>query len=69
MTEKSQTGQGNIKVFVSTKTLAEIFDTSTSSIWRMVKRGDLPKPIKVNGLTRHNVSLVVKAFEKAAKDA
>lgn len=31
---------------VDDKTLAEVFGTSTTTIWRRAKRGDIPKPTR-----------------------
>lgn len=53
------------KVFGQDKALAFVLDISTSSVWRLVKKGIIPPPIKVNGLTRFDISESVAAFRAA----
>lgn len=55
------------KVFGQDKSLAFVLDISTSSVWRLVKKGIIPPPIKVNGLTRFDISASVAAFRAAGK--
>lgn len=55
------------KIFVQDKGLAFVLDISTSSVWRLVKKGIIPPPIKVNGLTRFDISASVAAFRAAGK--
>lgn len=55
------------KVFGQDKALAFILDISTSSVWRLVKKGIIPPPIKVNGLTRFDIPASVAAFRSAGK--
>ena len=55
------------KVFGQDKTLAFVLDTSTSSGWRLVKKGIIPPPIKVNGLSRFDIPASVAAFRAAGK--
>lgn len=50
------------KAFVQDKGLAFVLDISTSSVWRLVKKGVIPPPVKVNGLTRFDLKKSVDAF-------
>jgi predicted DNA-binding transcriptional regulator AlpA len=43
------------RIFVSDATLAGLLDTSRSTIHRYVKKGILPPPIKIGGLTRFDL--------------
>jgi predicted DNA-binding transcriptional regulator AlpA len=54
------------RVFVSDKTLAVMLETSRSSIWRYVKGGILPPPIKIGGLTRFDLEEAVAAIREQA---
>lgn len=38
--------------FYSDRTLAHRYEVSRATIWRWVKEGKAPKPIKINGSTR-----------------
>lgn len=49
------------KTFVRPKNLAEELAVSLPTLWRMIKRGDLPKPRKL--------SLNVSAFDRAEIEA
>lgn len=53
--------------FVQDKTLNFILDISTSSVWRLVKKGIIPPPVKVNGLTRFDIKKSVAAFRAAGE--
>ncbi|MBR2657648.1 MAG: hypothetical protein IKD58_14380 [Loktanella sp.] len=53
------------KVFGQDKALAFVLDISTSSVWRLVKKGIIPPPVKVNGLTRFDIPESVAAFRAA----
>lgn len=55
------------KAFVQDKGLAYVLDISTSSVWRLVKKGVLPPPVKVNGLTRFDLKKSVDAFRLAGE--
>jgi hypothetical protein len=55
------------KVFGQDKTLAFVLDTSTSSVWRLVKKGIIPPPVKVNGLSRFDIKKSVAAFRAAGE--
>lgn len=44
------------KRYFSDKTLAKELDCHPSTVWRMVQRGELPKPIKIGNLTRWEVA-------------
>lgn len=55
------------KTFVQDKGLAFVLDISTSSVWRLVKKGVLPPPVKVNGLTRFDLKKSVDAFRAAGE--
>ena len=55
------------KVFGQDKALAFVLDISTSSVWRLVKKGIIPPPVKVNGLTRFDISASIAAFRAAGK--
>jgi predicted DNA-binding transcriptional regulator AlpA len=46
---------------VDDKTLAEVFGTSTTTIWRRAKQGTLPKPVRFSSrCTRWNVGDIRK---------
>jgi predicted DNA-binding transcriptional regulator AlpA len=55
------------RVFVSDKTLAAMLDTSRSSIWRYVKGGIIPPPIKIGSLTRFDLEEAVAAIREQAQ--
>lgn len=39
-------------LYYSDKSLAQRYDVSRATIWRWVREGNLPKPVKINGSTR-----------------
>lgn len=39
-------------LYYSDKSLASRYDVSRATIWRWVREGNLPKPVKINGSTR-----------------
>lgn len=41
--------------YVSDATLASVIDSSRSTVWRYVRQGILPPPIKIGGLTRFDL--------------
>lgn len=51
------------KAYVSDSTLAALLDTSRTTIWRYVRNGLLPLPVKIGGLTRFD-RLDVLSFVK-----
>jgi len=55
------------KVFGQDKALAFVLDISTSSVWRLVKKGIIPRPVKVNGLTRFDMKKSIAAFRAAGE--
>lgn len=55
------------KVFGQDKLLAFVLDISTSSVWRLVKKGIIPPPVKVNGLTRFDMNKSIAAFRAAGE--
>ena len=55
------------KVFGQDKLLAFALDISTSSVWRLVKKGIIPPPVKVNGLTRFDMNKSIAAFRAAGE--
>lgn len=55
------------KVFGQDKALAFVLDISTSSVWRLVKKGIIPPPVKVNGLTRFDMNKSIAAFRAAGE--
>lgn len=44
------------KPFASDTTLATLIDSSRSTVWRYVRIGILPPPLKIGGLTRFDVA-------------
>jgi predicted DNA-binding transcriptional regulator AlpA len=44
------------KPFASDTTLAILIDSSRSTVWRYVRTGILPPPLKIGGLTRFDVA-------------
>ena len=55
------------KVFGQDKSVAFVLDISTSSVWRLVKKGIIPPPVKVNGLTRFDMKKSIAAFRAAGE--
>ena len=55
------------KVFGQDKALAFALDISASSVWRLVKKGIIPPPVKVNGLTRFDMNASIAAFRAAGE--
>lgn len=55
------------KVFGQDKAVAFVLDISTSSVWRLVKKGIIPPPVKVNGLTRFDIRKSIAAFRAAGE--
>jgi predicted DNA-binding transcriptional regulator AlpA len=51
------------QAYVSDSTLAALLDTSRTTIWRYVRNGLLPPPVKIGGLTRFD-RLEVLSFVK-----
>ena len=43
------------KMYGNVKTVATRYDCHPSTVWRMVQRGQLPKPVKVGNLTRWEI--------------
>lgn len=59
--------QYNIE-YVSANTLAKVFETTPSTIWRWAKSGRLPAPLKLGeGTTRWNLAEVQKALAELAE--
>ena len=57
---------GNIgRMLISDLELAEILGCSRATIWRRVKDGALPKPIKLGGLSRFVLSEINATVESA----
>ena len=52
---------------VSVQTLTRIYECSAATIWRGVKNGIIPAPIKVGGLTRWRMADIRAALNN--KDA
>lgn len=53
--------------FIQSATLAALFQTSDTTIWRWTKDGKLPKPHKLGGnTTRWRIGEVRKAIAKLA---
>lgn len=49
------------------KIVAVMLDISISSVWRLVKRGVIPPPIRVDGLSRFDLEMSLAAFRAAGK--
>lgn len=62
---------GPSRVLISDKDVAEMIGGSRATVWRRVKDGVLPEPIKFGGMTRWIQSEVEAAIAKqiAARDA
>lgn len=45
-------GEPRLIAFVSVATMAQLLDLSETTIWDLVKRGHLPKPLRIGGSTR-----------------
>lgn len=53
--------------YVSANTLADLLETTPSTIWRWSKNGRLPKPVKLGeGTTRWKIEEVNEALAKLA---
>ena len=50
--------------FLADKTLAARYEVSRSTIWRWVREGRLPKPLKINGSTRWSSEQLSKWEQK-----
>lgn len=51
--------------YASAKTLARMFETTTTTIWRWTKAGKLPQPVKLGaGTTRWRLADVHEALAK-----
>lgn len=63
--------QGPARVLISDKDVAEMIGGSRATVWRRVKDGALPRPLKFGGMTRWLLSEVEAAIAKqvAARDA
>ena len=55
--------------YVSAKTLSELLDCSESTVREMTKRGILPAPVKISGITRCVWSDVVSAIGRMSPGA
>lgn len=55
--------------YVSAKTLSELLDCSESTVREMTRKGILPPPVKIAGITRWSWSDVVSAISKTAPGA
>jgi predicted DNA-binding transcriptional regulator AlpA len=52
--ERSKSGEWNVdqQLLIGAKELAGIMDVSTRTLWRLLSKGELIKPIRVGGNTR-----------------
>ena len=48
--------------------IAERYGISRATVWRWVREGLLPKPIKIAGTTRFNLAACDAVFDKEADD-
>jgi excisionase family DNA binding protein len=46
--------------------VAEILDLGVSSVWRLVRKGQLPAPVRVGGSTRWRRAEIEALFTKKA---
>ncbi len=53
----------NSKTLIGVKSVAELIDGSPSTVWRRVKDGLLPKPIKFGGMTRWSLAEIEAVIE------
>ncbi len=53
---------------IDCNTLAGILGVDRSTVWRKAARGDLPKPIRVAGLTRWRLADIEAAISGAARE-
>ncbi len=60
----------NSKTLIGVDSVAELIGGSTSTVWRRVKDGLLPKPIKFGGMTRWSLAEIeaVIAAKLAERD-
>jgi hypothetical protein len=56
------------KAYGKDTTIAHLLDTSTSTVWRLVRRGVIPRPIKINGISRFDIAKTIEAFRGAGMD-
>jgi len=54
------------QVYARDTELAERYSISRSTVWRWVKRGTLPEPVRIDGCTRWVIA-EIEAFD-AARD-
>ncbi len=50
-------------VMVSCKTLAQMLSISTRTAWRLLSKGELPKPLSIGGSKRWRMSDIVLFLE------
>ncbi len=55
----------NSKTLIGVKSVAELIGGSPSTVWRRVKDGLLPKPIKFGGMTRWSRAEIEAVIEAA----
>ncbi len=55
----------NSKTLIGVNSVAELIDGSPSTVWRRVKDGLLPKPIKFGGMTRWSRAEIEAVIEAA----
>lgn len=52
------------KQYGNVKAVAEALCCHPSTVWRMVKRGQLPEPVKIGNLTRWEMDMLVADAEE-----
>lgn len=58
-------GNGGQPKLITDLEAAELFGCSRSTIWRRVKDGTLPAPVRISGMTRFPLEEVVAVIERA----
>jgi len=57
------------QVAVSVDTVAELLGISTRSVWRLVARGELPRPVRIGGLARWDQAAVLAWWSRQHEQA
>lgn len=70
MTKNEQNKTSKTDRLLKTKDVLEILQTSSVTLWRLVKKGKIPAPIKLNegGINLYKESWIIKFIENIESD-
>lgn len=63
--ERIQSHAPSVEVLLTDKEVANVLQVHRATIWRRVKDGTLPQPIRIGNITRFPQSEIVAALEAA----